>query len=196
MNRFDREQRGLESWSHWEMNQAHKYAIEWEGRRYPVKQIISLATGAPVSDFSGGNEANGYLTARDFSIVQLSHGADDELRHNFEAILTGYVKARSEPFTAHPIRTQFTELQKSLQSSKVVKKRAGLKVSWSAGMGNWARVPWIAFLDSRETQSTQQGVYCVFLFRDDGSGVYLTFNQGVTEPKQRLGACPTLGSLH
>jgi hypothetical protein len=55
------------------------------------------------------------------------------------------------------------------------------------GQGNWAKVPWTAFLDHRETNSMQRGVYCVYLFRADMSGLYLTFNQGVNEPKKRHG---------
>ena len=42
-------------------------------------------------------------------------------------------------------------------------------------------------MDRRETVSTQQGVYGVWLFRKDMTGVYLTLNQGVTEPYKRLG---------
>ena len=47
--------------------------------------------------------------------------------------------------------------------------------------------PWLSFLDNRVTDTTRRGVYCVFLFRQDMSGVYLTFNQGVTEPQERYG---------
>jgi hypothetical protein len=48
-------------------------------------------------------------------------------------------------------------------------------------------VPWIALLDQRLTDSTQHGVYLVFLFRADMTGVYATFNQGVTKLKRELG---------
>ena len=44
-----------------------------------------------------------------------------------------------------------------------------------------------ALLDDRETDTTQHGVYVVFLFRQDMSGVYLTLAQEVTEPRKRLG---------
>ena len=52
---------------------------------------------------------------------------------------------------------------------------------WSTGKGNWARVPWLAVLNERETTTTQRGLYVVFLFRENMTGVYLTLNQGVTE---------------
>jgi hypothetical protein len=70
-----------------------------------------------------------------------------------------------------------------------------MKVKWSVGSGEWAKVPWIALLDERETASTQRGVYGVFLFRQDMSGVYLTFNQGVAEFKKQHGAAAGLQLL-
>jgi 5-methylcytosine-specific restriction protein B len=54
-------------------------------------------------------------------------------------------------------------------------------VKWSVGQGNWARVPWVAFLDSRLTDTTQKGIYLVYLFREDMQGLYLALIQGVTD---------------
>jgi 5-methylcytosine-specific restriction protein B len=56
------------------------------------------------------------------------------------------------------------------------------------GLGNWALVPWVAFLDERVTKTTRRGIYVVLLFREDLSGVYITFGQGVTEPKKLYGS--------
>jgi len=203
MDRFDRELRGTETWSGWEQNQAHKYAIEWEGRHYPVKEIVSLATRAPVSSFSGGDEANKYATKMGFSVVPFRHeGAQlksgpGAISEGFEAILRDYGKARSgERFgSTHPVWREFETLQKLLATSAPVTTRPTVKVIWGAGKGNWAQIPWVSFLDKRETDTTQEGVYCVFLFRSDLSGVYLTFNQGVTEPKKLLGSAEGLKQL-
>ena len=41
MERFDRELRPTANWVNWEQDRRHRYAIEDDGRRYPVKQIIS-----------------------------------------------------------------------------------------------------------------------------------------------------------
>ena len=57
MARFDRDFRDVAEWADWEQNRAHLYAIEQDGQRYPVKQIVSMATGMPVSEFSGGEAA-------------------------------------------------------------------------------------------------------------------------------------------
>lgn len=106
-----------------------------------------------------------------------------------ETILRGYVDARgTQPFGGeHEMRTTFRRLEAALRSQPTVAERGTIKVQASLGRGNWAAVPWVALMDERETTTTRQGVYCVYLFREDMSGVYLTLNQGVTEPTQRLG---------
>jgi len=55
------------------------------------------------------------------------------------------------------------------------------------GQGQWVTIPWIALFDVRETSTIQRGAYCVYLFREDMSGVYLALAQGVTEPKKQHG---------
>src|SRR5947209_1679468 len=87
----------------------------------------------------------------------------------------------------HELWSVFADLEKALSETEAAQGYPTLKIRWSVGQGNWAKVPWVAFLDSRETSTTQRGVYCCFLFRQDSSGVYLTFNQGVTEPHEKLG---------
>lgn len=108
---------------------------------------------------------------------------------SFEAILSTYVEARTSlPFAqSGKVRQAFEQVKSLIAESEVLRRHPTIRVAWSIGKGNWANVPWIALLDSRETSSTQHGVYAVYLFRRDMSGVYLTFNQGVTEPKKRLG---------
>ena len=48
MARFDHELRDTPDWAGWESNKAHLYAIAHAGQRYPVKQVVSMATGLPV----------------------------------------------------------------------------------------------------------------------------------------------------
>lgn len=112
-----------------------------------------------------------------------------DLRTGFIFIFSEYVNARATGSFGkkHPIWATFTDIQKILEKSDYIKQSQYIKVSWSVGQGNWAKIPWIGILDSRETDSIQKGVYCVILFRQDMSGVYLCMMQGVTEPKNRLG---------
>lgn len=182
MKNFDQELRNQSEWIGWEENKAHKYAISHENRFYPVKKVVSIATGVGVDTFSGGGEANGYAQQRGFSVVPLRENGSDQLRQKFEKILANYNKVRSngEFGRENDIWPIFESAQQILESSMAVKNRPTLNVNWSIGKGNWAHVPWIAFLDSRETKTTREGIYCVYLFREDMSGIYLTFNQGVT----------------
>jgi 5-methylcytosine-specific restriction enzyme MrcB-like protein len=188
MRRFDKELRDSSDWKNWEKNETFKHAIEANGRRYPVKQIIAIATGASRRTFSGGPEANSYVTSRGFSVIPI-RDKENILRNGLEKVLNKYLEVRqSKPFGQdQELRPAFESVCDTIRKLPGVASRPTLKVVWSVGRGNWARIPWISILDQRETESTQQGVYCVFLFRADLSGVYLTFNQGVTEPQKRLG---------
>jgi MrcB-like, N-terminal domain/AAA domain (dynein-related subfamily) len=190
METFDKELRDTDRWADWEQKGPHKYAIEYEGFRYPVKQIIRTATGE--TDFSGGYEANNYVSKRGLHVVTLQKGEteaeDMNIRDGLEEILTHYGAARAnEPLTGHVLRLTFKGVSDAIAATGVVSKRPNLLGKLSMGQGVWAAIPWIALLDSRETHSIQRGVYCVYLFREDMSGVYLTLAQGVTEPKQRYG---------
>jgi len=71
MEQFDQNERLSAEWLNWESKQNHKYAIYYSDKLYPVKHIISLATGTHVNSFSGGDEANNYLKAKGFEIVDL-----------------------------------------------------------------------------------------------------------------------------
>src|SRR5207302_6158226 len=110
------------------------------------------------------------------------------LSEGLNAVLQGYPAARRGTLTgSHSINGVFHGLVQSLESSNSVKAFPTLRVRFSTGQGNWARVPWIAIMDERSTTTTQSGLYCVYLFREDCSGIYLTLAQGVTEPQRRLG---------
>jgi 5-methylcytosine-specific restriction protein B len=113
-------------------------------------------------------------------------GISDHIR----SLLVGYLDARQgAAFSGgHPLFSTAEQARQSLASSPPVAANAHLRVKFSLGQGNWSRVPWIAVMDDRETTSTQRGVYCVYLFREDCSAVYLTLNQGVTEPQSQRGS--------
>jgi hypothetical protein len=68
---FDTELRVTEAWVAWEANRAHRWAIEHDGRRYPVKQLAALASSLPASAFSGGEALNTRVVRLGFTIVAL-----------------------------------------------------------------------------------------------------------------------------
>jgi predicted HNH restriction endonuclease len=100
MGQFDRQLRGAPEWADWEQNRAYRYAIEQEGQRYPVKQIISIATGMPVSEFSGGEasgDANQYITARGFTVVELRRRNPTWVRDELILALDMYLRYGGNP---------------------------------------------------------------------------------------------------
>ena len=73
MEEFDKELRGTGEWSNWEQKDPYKYVITYDNKLYPVEQIVSMATGEPKTNFSGGYEANSYVIKKDFSVVPLKN---------------------------------------------------------------------------------------------------------------------------
>ncbi len=116
--------------------------------------------------------------------------ADDSIRGYFKRILERYRFVRQNlPFGGrHEIADYFDGLKRAIEATGAVKGRPSLRVVASYGKGNWATIPWVSLLDSRETTSTQRGTYVVYLFREDGQGVYIKLAQGVTETHNLHGA--------
>lgn len=73
MRIFDGELRSSPDWAKWEDNKSHKFAIREGGRIYPVKKIISMATGVPVGGGKGSSQANEYIRNLSFTVVDLPH---------------------------------------------------------------------------------------------------------------------------
>ncbi|RCX18600.1 dynein-related subfamily AAA family protein [Fontibacillus phaseoli] len=113
-------------------------------------------------------------------------GLGFSLKESLDHILHTYHEAKSESFANHPLGALFRKiLPEQLRLLPFVSEH--IRIQGSVGKGNWAGVPWIALMDTRVTKSTQYGEYIVYLFAEDMSAVYLTFNQGVTKPKTDLG---------
>lgn len=79
IRRFDSDLRARQEWSGWEHSAAQRFALVHDGLRYPPKKIISMATGVPVSAFSGGRQSNDYLKNRGFEIVAIDHAVNGPL---------------------------------------------------------------------------------------------------------------------
>jgi 5-methylcytosine-specific restriction protein A len=106
LERFDRELRGAPDWVAWEENKAFKYAVVHEGRHYPVKTIISLATGVSPNTFSGGqgsSQANDYIRHLGFTVVPLRPRNPPWTRDELILALDLYMRHRgSPPGRTHP----------------------------------------------------------------------------------------------
>ena len=102
-------------------------------------------------------------------------------------ILNNYLEDKLKPFSSeHQVYQDFENILEPLE--RIAQDiNPNIKVKKSVGLGNWATIPWIAFLDKRETNTTQDGIYVVILFCADMSGFYISLAHGVTKPIERLG---------
>jgi 5-methylcytosine-specific restriction enzyme B len=94
---------------------------------------------------------------------------------------------KNQPFKNNPMGTFFRGDFKKTVEEIVNSVNNNLVVVGRVGAGNMANVPWLSVLDNRITDTTRDGIYPVYLFRSDGSGVYLSLNQGTTIPKDLYG---------
>lgn len=107
------------------------------------------------------------------------------LRNLMESILTEYQQAKTEEVKGHPL----SELVR-IQMKETLFKEAGLDpniyhVVGSVGKGQWAEIPWVSIFIRNLTISATKGYYIVYLFNADGSGVYVSLNQGWTYFKEK-----------
>lgn len=123
---------------------------------------------------------------RQIAEPEVGYVAGNPIRDRLASFLNDWPDAREQPLKSHPIQQTLLALRDELAEGAGV-DRVAFRVDSSVGSGNWAQVPWIAFLHRAETDSTQRGVYPVYLFRADATGVYLTLAQGVTKAVQELG---------
>ena len=176
---------------------ARDYELVYEGKRYDSKAIVGAAHGhqhpslGPLKsgDFNGGQPTISKLNKLGFEVARVegSEGSADRTAARLARFLLLYASARQEPFSGEHeayqiLRAAAVGLEERLKDDLPI-----AKVRHSVGQGNWARVPWIAVLDPRETSSTQHGTYPVILIPENLDGVYLTLAQGVTDLKQERG---------
>lgn len=115
------------------------------------------------------------------------------MRAELGRVLTEYPTARLEPLTDHPLAAHIGH-----DLADEVRERVGSdshKVTGSPGRGNWAETPWVAVFDRLVTETAQRGFYVAYLFRNDGTAVHLSLNQGTTEVMDLVGRSAYLGEL-
>ncbi|MBK1781166.1 DUF3578 domain-containing protein [Advenella sp. WQ 585] len=109
------------------------------------------------------------------------------LKEKLEKFMKAWVQATKEPFAGHALASFFRQDFKEDIETLVNNFGSGFQLKASVGAGNWANIPWLSILNPNMTSTTQEGIYPVFLFRADGSGFYLSLNQGTTNPIKKLG---------
>ncbi|WP_412022789.1 McrB family protein [Burkholderia cepacia] len=147
------------------------YDLVYEGKRYPPKLALSLAvkhvTGEPLdrAAFSGGEASSAFRLLRrlDFEIEP-----KDESPDGIPELLDRFLKQASNG--------------KELGTKGYLSEYRGLKVRVSFGKGNFARIPWIAFLG--DGQSVNQGIYPVLLLYAEQQQLLLCYGVSEEEASQ------------
>lgn len=85
-------------------------------------------------------------------------------------------------------RAQYYKLmQNTIMPALRTKVDQYYKIKFSVGQGNKSKYPWIGIFNPEITDKATKGLYIVFLFKSDYSGVYLSLNQGITHFKENYG---------
>lgn len=98
------------------------------------------------------------------------------LKTDFEEVLNNFLRYKNEGFNKDNHILKF--VHKTLPNNIKSKIDGTYEVKGSVGKGNWADCPTVAILDTNITTSTQHGIYLVYLFKSDMSGVYLSLAWG------------------
>lgn len=142
------------------------YDLFYEGKRYPPKLVVSLAvkyaTGEPLdrAAFSGGEASSAFRLLRRLGF---DVSAKEEFVGGIPELLERFLKQAKDG--------------KELSTRGYMSEYRGLKVRVSVGKGDFARIPWIAFLG--EGQLVSEGIYPVLLFYQEQQQLLLCY--GVSE---------------
>jgi len=106
------------------------------------------------------------------------------LHTSVERVLRDYPAAARQPLAGHPL-AMFMREDLAAGLARLVGRP--YQVQGSPGLGNWAETPWVAAFEPSITTTAQRGFYVVYLIAGDGSGLYLSLNQGTTEVLTAVG---------
>src|SRR5262245_32909283 len=115
MSRFDAEMRALPDWANWDEKKNHKFAFVENGRRYPMKEIISLASGTSKDDFSGGEEAIRFAKNLGFDVEALHLPPEGETAMALHDLLLASNPDPVQPSKAYEALARYFHLSKSLR---------------------------------------------------------------------------------
>ncbi|MFW6172580.1 MAG: DUF3578 domain-containing protein [Elusimicrobiota bacterium] len=110
-----------------------------------------------------------------------------DLNQDLSKVMNNYLEAKKEEFAGHSL-ADYIRNKIPVRLRKIVndfdREEDTKKVKGSAGIAQWASVPWLSIRDERESKSAQEGVYVVYLFSEDMNRVYLTMMSRVSEFKE------------
>ncbi|SEP17330.1 5-methylcytosine-specific restriction endonuclease McrBC, GTP-binding regulatory subunit McrB [Halogranum amylolyticum] len=89
--------------------------------------------------------------------------------------------------TDEALHNLVTVTARSATESALSNREESFHIRPSMGQGDMSDIPYIPVQISRETETTQKGIYVVYLFDTDAQRLYLSLNQGATEAQRAAG---------
>ncbi|MER2079418.1 MrcB family domain-containing protein [Psychrobacillus psychrotolerans] len=114
-------------------------------------------------------------------------GKAERIAEDLLQVLIQYNTAKQEAFGNHTLSNHVRKILKSDVYDEAGLDPKAYHVVGSVGQGQWAEIPWLSIFMRDITISATKGYYIVYLFNADGSGVYVSLNQGWTYFKDKYG---------
>lgn len=189
-NAFEKTEHTIE---HFEMKHTPFHFLEIKGERKPVKEVFrNLPAVDEDFEFDTGY-AETFFEGLDSNIYNKRKRSPELFIHCLEEILQDYEDAKRDDFSSDHRMYKLLSDKATNLAKHILRKDGNLEevndliFRGSAGQGNWTNIPWIAILDPEETETTQEGVYVIYLFEPQKERAALTMMQGVTELENRKG---------
>lgn len=191
---FDRTEQSLDD-ENFEMNFKPWHFVEFDGLKKPVKWVFlnieQVSEAADSRQAYSTPDAIEALREIDVTLYDREAHAGEILSDTLEEILQEYSN-KPDRFSGDARIYKLLDKKAPNFAKHIIRKSDDLNkdnftFEGSAGQGNWANIPWVALLHPEETESTQNGVYVVYLFDPENEVVYATLNQGVTDLENEHG---------
>ncbi|EHK01819.1 hypothetical protein HRED_02106 [Candidatus Haloredivivus sp. G17] len=178
---FERTEASLDS-----DNYEHRYSpwhfIDIDGAKKPINDVFWNIP--EVQDAASSKDdihsIQKVFTKLGFELYDRKEHAEDILRDTFEEILYDYPtrqgNASKDKRLYQLLVNKAPNFVNHITNRNFDEKTFEFK--GTAGQGNWPNIPWVAALHPKETDTTQKGVYVVYLFDPEKEVVYATLNQG------------------
>ena len=86
----------------------------------------------------------------------------------------------------HPLAKKIRQDGPELFGSQLTGTHLDFDIKGSAGQGQWADIPWIAFLNPSVTDRASQGYYVVYLFQSNSNKIILGLAQSFEEAEKEF----------
>jgi 5-methylcytosine-specific restriction enzyme B len=169
--------------------------------RQPVDALDGILIGGSRDDLQIGFESTVWLKMTPEVIEELTEYGQRELNVDlskmwsksyfslnglFSVVMQNYLRSKQEPRGQHEVAHLLEkDAVQGIRALSFIDDRYIVK--GSVGRPAWARMPWIAIMDKRVTESTPKGYYICYVFTEDMQSVYLTIKHS-NQPIQELGA--------